>query len=176
MGPTPPPSGEFTCKGIPYVSGQCVDDPKGIYGSEGACSLSCGGAAPPAPPPAPRPNPFSKECKAMLEKDCGKFTPHGEKTSGTNCNGCISYHSKDIVPLCGGWQPSEGGQVRAASSDPGATASSTKPQTISSPVADSNAIADASSFRLSWWITWCLYRIVPCRPRCSLHILCEELR
>jgi len=109
--PTPPPSGKFTCKGIPYVSGQCVDDPKGIYGSEGACSLSCGGAAPPAPPPAPRPNPFSKECKAMLETDCGKFTPHGEKTSGTNCNGCISYHAKDIVPLCGGWQPQEGGQV-----------------------------------------------------------------
>merc|ERR1712039_852553 len=54
---------------------------------------------------------FSKECLAMLEQDCGKFTPHGEKTNAVNCNGCISYHAKDIVPLCGGWQPSEGGQA-----------------------------------------------------------------
>jgi len=109
--PSPPPSGKYKCQGIPYVTGQCVEDPAGIYGSEGACQLSCGMPLPPAPPPAPRPEPFSEECLSMLEEDCGKFTPHGEKTNAVNCNGCISYHAKDIVPLCGGWSPSEGGQA-----------------------------------------------------------------
>jgi len=113
--PTPPTpsSGKFTCQGIPHVSGQCVDDPSGFYDAS-TCAIACGGAtppSPPAPPPAPRPNPFSKECKSMLEADCGKFTPHGEKTNSGTCNWCISDHAHDIVPLCGGWQPQDGGQI-----------------------------------------------------------------
>lgn len=41
--PAPPASAKYKCQGIPYVSGQCVEDPTGYY-SASVCASACGGS------------------------------------------------------------------------------------------------------------------------------------
>merc|ERR1712107_793092 len=108
--PLAPSSGKYLCKGIPYSgNSSCVQSPFGYLPDAITCDLACGSLLPPSPPSPPH-APFSKECLRTLEAQFGKFTPHGEKTDVATCNNCIAYHATDVVPVCGGWSPKEGGK------------------------------------------------------------------